>query len=393
MSTYKKIYNRVNWENDPSTMTPINEDNLNNMDSAIDVLDDRVVELSQYTPSIQEVEELPEQGVESIFYEVNGSLYVWNDASSSYTQLANQSAITDMQYLVYINDTSNSPTISTTFASIADKLQTPTGSYILAKLYYKDSNNHYNTVWGSLSSSNLYPPGEQYIKFIFNVSEGDRNIIKEYSINVSNELSVTTYSQVNQAKLTAGANITIDDTDPSNPVISSTGGGGGGSYVGGKGINISGSTISADANTYNPTYSCAVDLDDISVSGYNVTLTTNARYADIYQKCFNTTGQNYNNMKFSPTISFRTESGTEYHKSWNIIKKIQFYYSGSTWKVKFVVNISKDKWLTVIHDDHNDITATVSNEYYLTSSNAGDGISITNGVISVSYPNGDNIEY
>ena len=389
MATYEKIYNRVNWENDPSTATPINEDNLNNMDSAIDELDDRIVELSQYTPSIQEVEELPEQGVESIFYEVNGSFYVWNDTSNSYIQLANQSAITDMQYLVYIDGINNS--INKTFGDIASKIQTPTGNLILAKLLYQDSNNVARYVWGSLSSSSIYS-SVQYIKFIFNISEGDRNIIKEYSINVSNELSVTTYSQVNQAKLTAGANITIDDTDPSNPVISSTGGGGGGSYTSGKGISITNSTINATANTYNPTYSCDVDLDNIS-SGDSVTLTTNARYVNIYQYCFNTTGQNYNNMKFSPTISFRTESGTEYHKSWNIVKDIQFYYSGSTWKVKFVVNISKDKWLTVIHDDHNDVTANVSNEYYLTSSNAGAGISITNGVISVSYPNGDTIEY
>lgn len=202
-------------------------------------------------------------------------------------------------------------------------------------------------------------------------------------------VTISADTEVLQEKLVEGANISI----VGNVISSTGGGGGGGSYIEGKGINISGSTISADANTYNPTYSCAVDLDDISVSGYNVTLTTNAKYVDIYQNCFNTTGQNYNNMKFSPTISFRNESGTEYHKSWNLIKKIQFYYSGSTWKVKFVVNISKDKWLTVIHDDHNVITATVSNEYYLTSSNAGDGISITNGVISVSYPNGDNIEY
>ena len=52
----------------------------------------------------------------------------------------------------------------------------------------------------------------------------------------SNGVSVDT-SKV-QAKLTAGTNITIDNTDPANPVISSTGGGGGSSYTAGAGIDI-----------------------------------------------------------------------------------------------------------------------------------------------------------
>ncbi|MCQ2771171.1 MAG: hypothetical protein MJ236_05175 [Clostridia bacterium] len=38
-----KIYSRVNWKNEPSTETPVNAENLNKMDSAIDTLDSRVV--------------------------------------------------------------------------------------------------------------------------------------------------------------------------------------------------------------------------------------------------------------------------------------------------------------------------------------------------------------
>lgn len=38
-----KIYQRIDWENYPSSATPLNEDNLNKMDYAIDKLDDRVV--------------------------------------------------------------------------------------------------------------------------------------------------------------------------------------------------------------------------------------------------------------------------------------------------------------------------------------------------------------
>ena len=38
-----KIYQRIDWENYPSSATPINEDNLNKMDAAIDEIDTRVV--------------------------------------------------------------------------------------------------------------------------------------------------------------------------------------------------------------------------------------------------------------------------------------------------------------------------------------------------------------
>jgi hypothetical protein len=39
-----KLYNRINFENAPSTKTPLNEENLNKMDSAINDLDNRVIE-------------------------------------------------------------------------------------------------------------------------------------------------------------------------------------------------------------------------------------------------------------------------------------------------------------------------------------------------------------
>lgn len=39
----EKIYTRINWENEPSTNTPLDEVDLNRMDYAIDVLDNRIV--------------------------------------------------------------------------------------------------------------------------------------------------------------------------------------------------------------------------------------------------------------------------------------------------------------------------------------------------------------
>lgn len=40
-----KVHSAINWENYPSDETPLNERNLNKMDSAIDVIDDRVITL------------------------------------------------------------------------------------------------------------------------------------------------------------------------------------------------------------------------------------------------------------------------------------------------------------------------------------------------------------
>ena len=39
-----KVYTRINWENEPSDATPINESNLNKMDAASEEMDNRIVE-------------------------------------------------------------------------------------------------------------------------------------------------------------------------------------------------------------------------------------------------------------------------------------------------------------------------------------------------------------
>lgn len=41
----QKAHSNINWENFPSIQTPINEQNLNKMDNAIDTIDDRVIAL------------------------------------------------------------------------------------------------------------------------------------------------------------------------------------------------------------------------------------------------------------------------------------------------------------------------------------------------------------
>lgn len=65
-----------------------------------------------------------------------------------------------------------------------------------------------------------------------------------------------------QEKLTAGANITIDE----NNVISATGGGGGGTYTAGKGIKIQGATISANPDGSTVRFNASNKLEATSVS-------------------------------------------------------------------------------------------------------------------------------
>lgn len=45
----EKIYEPINWEGFPSKRTPVNADNLNKMDSAINELDNRIVKMSKDT--------------------------------------------------------------------------------------------------------------------------------------------------------------------------------------------------------------------------------------------------------------------------------------------------------------------------------------------------------
>lgn len=47
----EKIYNRINWEDIPSTNTPLNAENLNKMDSALDEIDGRIVGMNGDLPT------------------------------------------------------------------------------------------------------------------------------------------------------------------------------------------------------------------------------------------------------------------------------------------------------------------------------------------------------
>lgn len=77
----QKVYERINWENYPSTDTPLNETNLNTVDYAVDTIDDRVISLdttktnqSDFLQSVHSVTFSNTTGVLTVTYE-NGTVY------------------------------------------------------------------------------------------------------------------------------------------------------------------------------------------------------------------------------------------------------------------------------------------------------------------------------
>lgn len=78
----QKVYSPINWENYPSDSTPINETNLNKIDSAVDSIDDRVITLDTTKASKSEVSSL----VSEITYdEDTGAFTITKMNGSSFT--------------------------------------------------------------------------------------------------------------------------------------------------------------------------------------------------------------------------------------------------------------------------------------------------------------------
>ena len=105
---YEKAFSRVSWENEPSVATPLNQTNLNKGDSALDVIDDRVVamdsrltQLEGYEPTVIAYAQRAETGAEtSESYaigkksgvDVPSSDPAYHNNSLWYSQLADTSA-------------------------------------------------------------------------------------------------------------------------------------------------------------------------------------------------------------------------------------------------------------------------------------------------------------
>ena len=96
---YSKTYSRINWENEPSTETPLNENNLNRMDNAVNVLDDRVVELSNHVDNLEEYEPRVSQLAEQARVSASNSATSETNAQA----YANQALAHEQQAQIYRN--------------------------------------------------------------------------------------------------------------------------------------------------------------------------------------------------------------------------------------------------------------------------------------------------
>lgn len=77
-----KAYNRINWENYPSMGTPLNEQNLNQMDGSLDKIDNRVITLDTTKSTKEEVSPLIK---EISFNESNGVFTITRKNGSKFT--------------------------------------------------------------------------------------------------------------------------------------------------------------------------------------------------------------------------------------------------------------------------------------------------------------------
>jgi hypothetical protein len=130
---------------------------------------------------------------------------------------ANVRSINDeLDFYITINHTSTNPTCNKNYNQINQSLSILMYINPRIKLVYKDSNNNLCYAVGTWQIQN------GFFTFWFNTSEKTKTETRVYQLNTNNTWSVTINNQTNQAKLVEGNNVTIDNTDPDNPIISAT---------------------------------------------------------------------------------------------------------------------------------------------------------------------------
>lgn len=221
-----------------------------------------------------------------------------------------------------------------------------------------------------------------------------------------------------QNKLVPGANVAIDETDPEHPVISVTGGGAGGTYLNGDGLNLTGNVFSVKPKTNG-----GIIVDNTGVSLDPNLLPTNNIIAPVYYR------ENMSiksNMTYDEIYEYLAHSSTSIDSTECIIPqfiddqqderfdcvKIKETTRNNMQCIMYVFRhwyVYSDDDATTAYDmiiyHYEDDTIGTSGGYHsytlqkkLTSTNAGSGISIIddangNPVISVNYPNGDEVSY
>lgn len=93
----EKAYSRINWENEPSVATPINETNLNKMDSAINTIDNRVVSMD--TTKANEADML--LAFNAISFDENTGIFTFTRKNGTTVQIDTllEKVVTNFEYI------------------------------------------------------------------------------------------------------------------------------------------------------------------------------------------------------------------------------------------------------------------------------------------------------
>ena len=105
MSIWSKIYSKINWKDEPIEETPLSARNLNKIDSALDEIDKRVVEVNNRVETLVTSEQSGDE-VTDIRVGYDGSIYPSAGASVR-SQVSKLSESIDENYSELKSDISN----------------------------------------------------------------------------------------------------------------------------------------------------------------------------------------------------------------------------------------------------------------------------------------------
>ena len=273
-----KAYQRINFENAPSTNTPINATNLNKMDKAINDIDDRVVEFANTKDAMAEATTKAIEATEGVEQAIEEAVTVTKNAEEA------MQAVFDEKYILTARTEFEKSALLTPTAEGNAILESVLGAsfqkQLSGKNLFDESKSINGFVNGSLVQSSvttykiseLYPVG-QYI-----VSWGESTALYVYIIyydknkNISKRAVYTT-SSVSSANIdqTLGASYFA--------VMYSYGGEDGKSYT--YNIQVESGTVATDYEPYcggipSPSPSYPQEIESVGESGSIVIKVTNS---------------------------------------------------------------------------------------------------------------------
>lgn len=256
-------------------------------------------------------------------------------------------------FSINIFDIENVLTINKTFLEIGNQLRTDYKDQIRVFLNYRDG--YFNRKVEGLISHYELTGQEAHIEFRFDTSNDKNNTIRFYLLKLDNTFTLDElFTQENQAKLTAGNNISII-----NNVISATGGGGGE-------IDPVIFDMRPGYSTCNKTYNEFKALYDANGGTFPIYIYDGGYHSGEIYGYYPVADIEYNDYSQEFVLYFDTGVITT-----------------------MVNHIAK-----ITYKSDNSISMSYSRTFLQKQLTEGSGISIaSDGTISVNYPNGDEVSY